>query len=204
MTMCVTAFGSMLAARRLFGSLPSVGYIVLPAPASIMINFSPRRMTKLFTGMGKVPLPSASPTNCSAFARSMSTIRSSEVGSAPSLKPCTRTPPTVMLGKPDVAMSKSFPGESDHAAGGDRDGDREHRERREKATPRRGENVADHHRRQCARHLRHQRAHALRLGHIGGTDDAVHQHMPTCCAHNAPIIRMTLHVVLGASAAAIK
>src|ERR1700758_4912219 len=176
MTICVTAFGSMPAARRLSGSLPSVGYIVLPAPASIMITLSPCRMTKLFTGMGKVPLPSTLPISCRAFARSMSTIRSSEVGSVPSLRPCTCTQPTVMLGKPDVAMSKSFSRKSDHAAGGDHDGHREHRERREKAASRIGEYVADHHRRQCARHLRQQRTHALRLTHVGGTDDAVHQH----------------------------
>src|SRR5271165_6763310 len=148
MMICVTAFGSMPAARKLSGSLPSVGYIVLPAPASIMITLSPRRMTKLFTGMGNVPLLSVSPTSCRACARSMSTTLSSEVGSVPSLKPCTCTPPTVMLGKSASAISKSLPGERDHAAGGDHDGHREHRERRDEAAPRIGENVTDHHWRQ--------------------------------------------------------
>src|SRR5271170_4988475 len=180
MTICVTAFGSMPAARKLLGSLPSVGYIVLPAPASIMITLSPRRMTKLFTGMGKTPLLSVSPTSCSACVRSMSTTLSSAVGSVPSLRPYTCTPPTVMLGKSDVAksdvvMSKSFPGERNHAGGGDHDGHREHRERGDKAAPRISENVADHHRRQSARHLRQQCAHALRLAHVGRTDDAVHK-----------------------------
>jgi hypothetical protein len=47
----VTAPGSTPAARKLSGSLPSVGCMVLPAPASIMIVLPPRRMRKLFTGM---------------------------------------------------------------------------------------------------------------------------------------------------------
>src|ERR1700733_6026056 len=179
MTIWVIAFGSMPAARRLAGSRPSVGYIVLPAPASIMITVPPRRMTKLFTGIGKVPVSSASPTSLCACARSMSTTLSSAVGSVPSLNPCTFTPPTVMLSKrviSDIAISKSFFGECDHAAGGDHDGHREHRERRQKAAPRIGEDVADHHRRQRAHHLRQECAHALRLAHVGRADDTVQQH----------------------------
>src|ERR1700689_4440925 len=92
--------------------------MVLPAPASIRMVLPPRRIRKLFTGMWSEP-SAVPPTSRSDTARSMPTTRSSEVLRMPSLRPCTSTSPTRMLGS---AISKSFPGQRDHAAGGDYDG----------------------------------------------------------------------------------
>src|SRR5579871_636807 len=170
--MWVTLSGGTPAARKFSGSLPSVGCMVLPAPASIMITLPARRSRKLLTGMNTEP--SALPTSCAAWARSMPSTRSTEVFRSPSLKPSTATSPTCMRG---TAISKALPRQRDHAAGRNHDGGGEERERHDESAVRYFQNVADHDRREGAEHLRHERTHALRLAHVCGADHAVHQHL---------------------------
>src|ERR1700722_11902497 len=172
MTICVTDFGSTPAPRRLPGSLPSVGYMVLPAPASIMITLPPRRMRKLFTGIWNVPL-SEPPPSRSTCAASISTTLSSDVGKVPSLRPCTSTSPIRILGN---VMSEPFPRQRDHASRRHDDGDGKYGKRRDEAAVGISQDVTDHQRRQRPGHLRDQGPHALRLAHILSADDAVHQH----------------------------
>src|ERR1051326_1980644 len=170
--MWVTLSGGTPAARRFSGNLPSVGCMVLPAPASIMITLPPRRIRKLLTGMNTEP--SALPTSCTAWARSMPRTRSTEVFRRPSLKPLTATSPTCITG---AAISKALPRECDHAAGRDHHGSGEERERHDEGAVGDFQHVADHDRRERAEHLRHERPHALRLAHVGRADHAVHQHL---------------------------
>src|SRR6202030_2755974 len=119
----------------------------------------------------------------SATARSMPMTRSSDVFRMPSLKPCTSTSPTRMLGS-DISIP--FPGERDHAARRDHHGDREECEWYDERAAGERQDVADHNRRKCAEHLRDEGAHALGFSHIRGANHAVHQHLGT---GNADLLR---------------
>ena len=88
--------GATPCARRFSGSLPSVGPIVWPAPASISARLPPRSSRKAFTeiGNGSVVL---SPASRSFSSGSMPSTTSSEVVSTPSLSAVTWMSPIFLV-----------------------------------------------------------------------------------------------------------
>src|SRR3954469_6633125 len=109
--MWVMSSGARPPARRLSGSLPNVGCMVLPAPASMRTVAPSRWNRKLLTGMKTEPSGCA-PASAAASLRSMSKSRSSDVLSMPSSKTRRSRAPmrTVRV------MSESLARQRDHAA----------------------------------------------------------------------------------------